>query len=122
MLAGLSPPGSPRKALKRTKPLTLLPLVVLIFFEVSGGPFGTEVGAGGWVACMQASPVAAWGAGACPLALGLPSTLHCLQDAVIAGGPLLTVLGFLILPLVWSVPEALVSRALKGPEGANRPW
>jgi hypothetical protein len=25
------------------KPLKLLPLVMLIFFEVSGGPFGTEV-------------------------------------------------------------------------------
>jgi hypothetical protein len=27
----------------RRKPLTLLPLIALIFFEVSGGPFGTEV-------------------------------------------------------------------------------
>ncbi len=27
----------------RKKPLTLLPLIALIFFEVSGGPFGTEV-------------------------------------------------------------------------------
>jgi hypothetical protein len=40
---GSSPPGSPRSA-KTVKPLTLLPLVVLIFFEVSGGPFGTEAG------------------------------------------------------------------------------
>mmetsp|Transcript_23117 Transcript_23117/g.63828 ORF Transcript_23117/g.63828 Transcript_23117/m.63828 type:complete len:649 (+) Transcript_23117:185-2131(+) len=53
-------------------PLSLWPLVVLIFFEVSGGPFGTE-------------------------------------DAVSSGGPLLTILGFLILPLVWSVPEALIT-------------
>jgi hypothetical protein len=29
----------------RKKPLTLLPLIALIFFEVSGGPFGTEVSA-----------------------------------------------------------------------------
>jgi hypothetical protein len=29
----------------RKKPLTLLPLIALIFFEVSGGPFGTEVNA-----------------------------------------------------------------------------
>ncbi|KAJ9529358.1 hypothetical protein QJQ45_013786 [Haematococcus lacustris] len=57
------------------KPITLWPLVVLIFFEVSGGPFGTE-------------------------------------DAVSAAGPLLTVLGFIILPLVWSVPEALVTAEL----------
>jgi amino acid transporter len=64
--AAISAPRRP------TKPLTLLPLVALIFFEVSGGPFGTE-------------------------------------DAVAAAGPLLTLLGFLILPCVWSIPEALVT-------------
>jgi hypothetical protein len=32
----------------RAKPVTLLPLIALIFYEVSGGPFGIEVGAG-WV-------------------------------------------------------------------------
>jgi hypothetical protein len=32
---------------RRPKPLTLVPLVALIFYEVSGGPFGIEVG-GGW--------------------------------------------------------------------------
>ncbi len=31
------------QGLKRKKPITLLPLVMLIFFSVSGGPFGTEV-------------------------------------------------------------------------------
>lgn len=36
----------------------------------------------------------------------------CLQDAVKAGGPLLAILGFLILPFVWSVPEALVCAEL----------
>ena len=36
--------GSPRAArTKSTKPLTLLPLVALIFYDVSGGPFGIEV-------------------------------------------------------------------------------
>ncbi len=28
---------------KRAKPLALLPLVALIFYDVSGGPFGIEV-------------------------------------------------------------------------------
>ena len=28
---------------KHFKPLSLLPLVALIFYDVSGGPFGTEV-------------------------------------------------------------------------------
>eukprot|EP00882_Tetradesmus_deserticola_P016783 GHRQ01017944.1.p1 GENE.GHRQ01017944.1~~GHRQ01017944.1.p1 ORF type:complete len:218 (+),score=40.76 GHRQ01017944.1:249-902(+) len=59
----------------RKKPLTLLPLIALIFFEVSGGPFGTE-------------------------------------DAVAAGGPLLVLAGLLIFPLLWSVPEALITAEL----------
>ena len=47
---GTDDPGEPLlpTSLKTVKcydsrPLTLLPLVALIFFEVSGGPFGTEV-------------------------------------------------------------------------------
>jgi len=55
--------------------LSLLPLAALIFYEVSGGPFGIE-------------------------------------DAVGAGGPLLAILGFALLPLFWSVPEALVTAEL----------
>lgn len=56
--------------------LTLLPLVALIFYEVSGGPFGVE-------------------------------------DSVRAGGgPLLALLGFLLFPLLWSLPEALVTAEL----------
>ena len=35
-----------------------------------------------------------------------------LQDAVSAGGPLLAILGFLLLPLIWSVPEALITAEL----------
>ncbi|XP_019169129.1 PREDICTED: probable polyamine transporter At3g19553 [Ipomoea nil] len=58
------------------KKLTLLPLIALIFYEVSGGPFGVE-------------------------------------DSVRAGGgPLLSLLGFLIFPLLWSIPEALVTAEL----------
>ncbi|KAH7514787.1 hypothetical protein FEM48_Zijuj11G0127600 [Ziziphus jujuba var. spinosa] len=52
--------------------VSLLPLVFLIFYEVSGGPFGTE-------------------------------------DSVNAAGPLLALLGFLVFPLIWSVPEALIT-------------
>lgn len=56
--------------------LTVLPLVALIFYDVSGGPFGVE-------------------------------------DSVKAGGgPLLSLLGFLIFPLIWSIPEALVTAEL----------
>lgn len=47
-------------------------LMVLIFFEVSGGPIGIE-------------------------------------GSVSAGGPLLAILGFLIFPFFWSVPEALIT-------------
>lgn len=52
--------------------VSLLPLVFLIFYEVSGGPFGVE-------------------------------------DTVGAAGPLLALLGFLIFPIFWSVPEALIT-------------
>ncbi|KAI9402622.1 hypothetical protein POPTR_001G296100v4 [Populus trichocarpa] len=61
----------------RTSPkLTLLPLIALIFYDVSGGPFGVE-------------------------------------DSVRAGGgPLLSLLGFLLFPLIWSIPEALITAEL----------
>ncbi|GLC39294.1 hypothetical protein PLESTB_001574500 [Pleodorina starrii] len=65
------PPGEPG----HIRTLGLWPLVTLIFFEVSGGPFGTE-------------------------------------DAVSAAGPLLTILGFLVFPILWSVPEALITAEL----------
>ena len=35
-----------------------------------------------------------------------------MQEAVKAGGPLLALLGFAILPFVWSIPEALVCAEL----------
>ncbi|KAF8410191.1 hypothetical protein HHK36_002713 [Tetracentron sinense] len=63
-------------AAKANPKLTLLPLIALIFYEVSGGPFGVE-------------------------------------DSVRAGGgPLLSLLGFLIFPLIWSIPEALITAEL----------
>ncbi|KAK1261335.1 putative polyamine transporter [Acorus gramineus] len=55
--------------------LSLLPLVFLIFYEVSGGPFGVE-------------------------------------DSVNAAGPLLALLGFLVFPFIWSIPEALITAEL----------
>lgn len=61
---------------KSNPKLTLLPLIALIFYEVSGGPFGVE-------------------------------------DSVCAGGgPLLSLLGFFIFPLIWSIPEALITAEL----------
>lgn len=54
------------------KKVSVLPLVFLIFYEVSGGPFGVE-------------------------------------DTVQAAGPLLALLGFLVFPFIWSVPEALIT-------------
>jgi amino acid transporter len=52
--------------------VSIIPLVFLIFYEVSGGPFGVE-------------------------------------DSVKAGGPLLALLGFLLFPFIWSIPEALIT-------------
>ncbi|KAM0019431.1 putative amino acid/polyamine transporter I [Helianthus debilis subsp. tardiflorus] len=62
---------------KKSNPkLTLLPLIALIFYEVSGGPFGVE-------------------------------------DSVRSGGgALLSLLGFSIFPLFWSILVALVTAEL----------
>ena len=68
--------SSPHAAtLQHARRLTTLPLAALIFYEVSGGPFGIE-------------------------------------DAVGAAGPALAIAGFCFLPLVWSIPEALVTAEL----------
>eukprot|EP01018_Ginkgo_biloba_P005310 Gb_18884 [translate_table: standard] len=56
----------------RLRKVSMIPLVFLIYYEVSGGPFGVE-------------------------------------DSVKAGGPLLALLGFLVFPIIWSIPEALVT-------------
>ncbi|KAL5099833.1 hypothetical protein RYX36_004160 [Vicia faba] len=60
------------KATNHMRKVSVLPLVFLIFYEVSGGPFGVE-------------------------------------DTVKAAGPLLALLGFLVFPFIWSVPEALIT-------------
>ncbi|OVA17088.1 Amino acid/polyamine transporter I [Macleaya cordata] len=69
--------GNVKDTIVKSSPkLTLLPLIALIFYEVSGGPFGVE-------------------------------------DSVrTGGGPLLALLGFLIFPLIWSIPEALITAEL----------
>ncbi|KAG0490916.1 hypothetical protein HPP92_007779 [Vanilla planifolia] len=68
--------NSNRDKLHREKSkLALLPLVFLIYFEVSGGPYGSE-------------------------------------KTVQAGGPLLAILGFVLFPFVWSIPEALITAEL----------
>ncbi|XP_024996459.1 probable polyamine transporter At1g31830 isoform X1 [Cynara cardunculus var. scolymus] len=63
---GSSPTGN------KIKKISILPLIFLIFYEVSGGPFGVE-------------------------------------DSVKAAGPLLALIGFLVFPFIWSVPEALIT-------------
>lgn len=35
-----------------------------------------------------------------------------LQDAVGSAGPLLAIVGFVVLPIVWSVPEAMITAEL----------
>ncbi|KAL5563530.1 hypothetical protein UlMin_033277 [Ulmus minor] len=60
---------------KDAKKLALIPLIFLIYFEVSGGPYGEE-------------------------------------SAVGAAGPLFAILGFLIFPFIWSIPEALITAEL----------
>lgn len=67
--------SQPQITTKNPKKLALIPLVFLIYFEVSGGPYGEE-------------------------------------PAVGAAGPLFAILGFLIFPFIWSIPEALVTAEL----------
>ncbi|BBH04304.1 Amino acid permease family protein [Prunus dulcis] len=67
--------SQPKITTKNPKKLAFLPLVFLIYFEVSGGPYGEE-------------------------------------SAVGAAGPLFAILGFLIFPFIWSIPEALVTAEL----------
>ncbi|KAF9603857.1 hypothetical protein IFM89_038115 [Coptis chinensis] len=59
----------------KSKKLTMLPLMFLIYFAVSGGPFGEE-------------------------------------PTVKAAGPLLAIIGFLVFPFIWSIPEALITAEL----------
>ena len=60
---------------KTTPTLKLWPLAVLVFYNVSGGPFGIE-------------------------------------PSIRAGGNFFAIIGFIIFPLIWSVPEALVTAEL----------
>jgi amino acid transporter len=57
------------------KPVSFWGLVALIFFSVSGGPFGSE-----------------------------PSVAN--------GGPFWAIVGFIVFPIIWCVPEALVTSEL----------
>ncbi|XP_058189014.1 probable polyamine transporter At1g31830 [Rhododendron vialii] len=68
---GINEVPSPRVNSNARK-VSVLPLIFLIFYEVSGGPFGVE-------------------------------------DSVQAAGPLLALVGFLVFPFIWSVPEALIT-------------
>jgi len=60
---------------RTTPPLSLWPLAVLVFYNVSGGPFGIE-------------------------------------PSIRAGGNFYAILGLLVFPVVWSIPEALVTAEL----------
>lgn len=55
--------------------LGVLPLAMIVFYNVSGGPFGVE-------------------------------------QSVRSAGFFVSILGFLIMPLVWSIPEALITAEL----------
>ncbi|KAL4570379.1 hypothetical protein LXL04_026031 [Taraxacum kok-saghyz] len=65
-------PSPTRLPTTNTKRISIIPLIFLIFYEVSGGPFGVE-------------------------------------DSVRAAGPLLALIGFLVFPFIWSIPEALIT-------------
>ncbi|XP_071730478.1 probable polyamine transporter At1g31830 isoform X3 [Rutidosis leptorrhynchoides] len=71
--SGINEAHSPRRNTNNNcKKISIFPLIFLIFYEVSGGPFGIE-------------------------------------DSVKAAGPLLALIGFVVFPFIWSVPEALIT-------------
>jgi hypothetical protein len=80
-------PVAPRDPGDHQRSLNAISLAVLVFYKVSGGPFGCEV-------------------------------------SVQAAGALYTLLGFLLFPLLWSVPEALVTAELGSafPEPSGRTY
>ncbi|KAB2616398.1 polyamine transporter [Pyrus ussuriensis x Pyrus communis] len=59
----------------KCKKLAFIPLVFLIYFQISGGPYNTE-------------------------------------STVGSGGPFFAILGFLLFPIIWCIPEALVTAEL----------
>eukprot|EP00754_Rhynchopus_humris_P040095 Rhum_TRINITY_DN23143_c0_g1::Rhum_TRINITY_DN23143_c0_g1_i1::g.177125::m.177125 len=75
---------SARSGFRGRPKISMVTLIVLVFYGVSGGPFGIEAAVG-------------------------------------AGGSLLTLVSFLVLPVVWAVPEALVTAELSTtfPEAAG---
>ena len=69
---GCGDAGKPQQQHAAPNKISMWPLVALIYFEVSGGPYGIE-------------------------------------DAVGAAGPLYALLGCFVFPIIWSIPEALVT-------------
>ena len=67
--------GTPVDFPLSVKPLSLWGMVAIIFFAVSGGPFGSE-------------------------------------EAISSVGPFWVLLGFVIFPIIWSIPEALMTSEL----------
>lgn len=67
--------GKGPKSVNKLQKVSIVPLVFLIFYEVSGGPFGVE-------------------------------------DSVQAAGPLLAIIGFIVFPFLWCIPEALITAEL----------
>lgn len=70
--AGYQGVGDGPPSVRELHKISIVPLVFLIFYEVSGGPFGIE-------------------------------------DSVGAAGPLLAIVGFIVFPFIWSIPEALIT-------------
>lgn len=75
------------------KPIGVASLVAVIFFDVAGTPAGSE------------DAVVAAGNRAC-------SQVIAITTLTSATGPLYALLGFLILPFFWSIPEALITAEL----------
>ena len=68
-------PVKPREEGDHSQKLSAVAVAVLVFYKVSGGPFGSEPG-------------------------------------VKAAGPFYTLLGYIVFPIIWCIPEALITAEL----------
>jgi hypothetical protein len=81
--------GSRPKQRKPHKPVGFWALVALVFYTASGGPFGIEV------STCHTTRLLSW-----------PGSAQGWWQGVVADvGPLWAILGYILFPVIWSIPE-----------------
>jgi amino acid transporter len=82
-----------------------LPLAVIVFYTVSGTSIAAHQTRASWPRCeLRSSPHFFY--------LSTTGGPFGIEESVRAGGALFAILGFAIMPFIWSIPEALVTAEL----------